>query len=111
MSDSRLRIAHVSAALALHPQTLRKYERAGLVKPARRGATRNYSDADLERLALIKHMADVRRINVAGMSLILAIRDELLATIEAVEAASVEDAAAVAQDHLVALLAAYLAHE
>lgn len=70
----------------MHPQTLRKYERAGLLRPARRsGGARSYSPADLERLALIKHMADERGINVAGMALALALHDELLELLEALE--------------------------
>lgn len=64
----------------MHPQTLRKYERAGLLHPARReGGSRHYSADDLSRLALIKHLAEVRRINVAGMALVLSIHDEIAA--------------------------------
>lgn len=103
----RIRIALASAELSLHPQTLRKYERAGLVRPGRRGAARHYTDEDLERLALIKHLADVRRINVAGMSLALALRDELLALMAEMEDAQAEDAADMARQRLRALLRAY----
>ncbi|MEO9256217.1 MAG: MerR family transcriptional regulator [Tepidiformaceae bacterium] len=75
---ARRPIANASAAVAMHPQTLRKYERAGLLRPARReGGARHYSDDDLARLALIKHLAEARHINVAGMRLALELRDEL----------------------------------
>ena len=64
--EIRLAIAGASAAVAMHPQTLRKYERAGLLRPARRsGGSRHYSAEDIARLELIKQLADVRRINVA----------------------------------------------
>jgi DNA-binding transcriptional MerR regulator len=76
-------IAEVSSALAMHPQTLRKYERAGLVRPGRRaGGSRAYSEEDLRRLVLIKQMAENRGVNVAGMALLLALRDDLLAIAE-----------------------------
>lgn len=105
----RMRIAHASAVAELHPQTLRKYERAGLITPARRGLARHYTDADLERLALIKHLADVRRINVAGMALALTVRDELLAVLDALETLGPTEAASVIDARLRELLAAYWA--
>lgn len=87
----RIAIAAASESLSMHPQTLRKYERAGLLRPGRRaGGSREYSQADLDRLALIKHLADVRRVNVAGMALALALRDDLLALAGELEA--VDDA-------------------
>ena len=71
----------------MHPQTLRKYERAGLVRPARReGGSRHYSAADLERLQLLKHLADVRRINIAGMLLALELYDEIAGLLESMRA-------------------------
>jgi MerR family transcriptional regulator, heat shock protein HspR len=89
---ARRPIANASAAVAMHPQTLRKYERAGLLHPARReGGARHYSDEDLARLALIKHLAEARRINIAGMRLALELHDEvadLLASMEEIDALS-----------------------
>lgn len=76
--EVRLPIAGASAAVEMHPQTLRKYERAGLLHPARReGGSRHYSADDLARLALIKHLAEEQRINVAGMAMVLALHDEI----------------------------------
>lgn len=82
-AETRMLIAEVSARMRMHPQTLRKYERAGLLRPARRtGGSRHYSAGDLDRLALIKHLADERGINVAGIALALSIRDELVTLLE-----------------------------
>ncbi len=89
----------------MHPQTLRKYERAGLLRPARRsGGARHYSDDDIARLTLIKHLADVRRINVAGMALTLALHDELVALLEAMEPLEPAGAATLARARLRAML-------
>jgi MerR family transcriptional regulator/heat shock protein HspR len=56
----------------MHPQTLRKYDRAGLVRPSRTvGMLRLYSDADLIKLRIIKRLVDNYGINLAGVSLIL----------------------------------------
>ncbi len=69
----------VAARLAgLHPQTLRKYERAGLLKPARQaGNRRTYSDADVRRLRRIQYLVEGRGLNVAGLAMTLAIADRL----------------------------------
>ena len=62
----------------MHPQTLRKYERAGLITPARpSGNQRLYSEADIERLRRIQHLVDERGVNVAGLELALAMSDRL----------------------------------
>ena len=76
--ETTVAIRHASATLSLHPQTLRKYERAGLLRPARqKSGARDYSESDLERLELIKHLGTVRGVNVAGMALLLELHDEL----------------------------------
>jgi MerR family transcriptional regulator/heat shock protein HspR len=69
----------VAARLArMHPQTLRKYERAGLLRPARqRGNQRLYSNADLRRLERIRILVGERGINVAGLGLALDMLDRL----------------------------------
>ncbi|MCC6382836.1 MAG: MerR family transcriptional regulator [Dehalococcoidia bacterium] len=101
----QLAIAAASEALDLHPQTLRKYERAGLLRPGRReGGSRRYSSADLERLALIKHLAEVRRVNVAGMALALALRDELVGLLAEVEERDPHDAHVLVRERLTALI-------
>ncbi len=68
----------VAAELAgMHPQTLRSYEQKGLVTPKRtRGNTRMYSQADIERLALINELTD-EGINLAGVIRILDLQGRL----------------------------------
>jgi MerR family transcriptional regulator/heat shock protein HspR len=68
----------------MHPQTLRKYERAGLLRPARDGSQRLYSDADIRRLRRIRFLVEGRGLNVAGLEMTLAMADRL----DRVEAAS-----------------------
>jgi MerR family transcriptional regulator/heat shock protein HspR len=71
-------ISVVSRVLQMHPQTLRKYERAGLVRPSRTdGMLRLYSDDDLARLRLIKRLVDDVGVNVAGLSVVLRLVDGL----------------------------------
>ena len=69
----------VAARLArMHPQTLRKYERSGLIRPHRqRGKQRLYSQADLERLRRIRYLVEERGLNVAGLEMTLAMVDRL----------------------------------
>ena len=60
----------------MHPQTLRKYERLGLVRPTRTmGSMRVYTDDELERLKLIKHLVDEAGINLAGVQRLLSIAE------------------------------------
>jgi MerR family transcriptional regulator/heat shock protein HspR len=62
----------------MHPQTLRKYERAGLIRPARQsGNQRLYSEADVQRLRRIRYLVEVRGVNVAGLELTLGMSDRL----------------------------------
>jgi MerR family transcriptional regulator, heat shock protein HspR len=71
-------IAVASRLTGMHPQTLRKYERAGLLTPARQqGNQRLYSDADLERLRRIRYLVETRGVNVAGVELALSMADRL----------------------------------
>ena len=89
-------ISVVSRVLQMHPQTLRKYERAGLVRPSRTdGMLRLYSDDDLTRLRLIKRLVDDLGVNVAGLGLVLRLVDglervEALAEREGAERTSAE---------------------
>jgi MerR family transcriptional regulator/heat shock protein HspR len=62
--------------LGMHPQTLRKYERLGLIQPTRTiGSMRLYSRDELERLRLIKHLVDELGINLAGVQRLLSIAE------------------------------------
>ena len=70
-------ISVVAETLDMHPQTLRKYERAGFVVPLRMGALRTYSDEDVARLRLVKHFVDDMGLNLAGVQ--LAPQDDLRA--------------------------------
>jgi MerR family transcriptional regulator/heat shock protein HspR len=60
----------------MHPQTLRKYERLGLIRPSRTiGSMRLYSREEIERLRLIKHLVDEAGINLAGVQRLLSIAE------------------------------------
>ena len=62
----------------MHPQTLRKYDRLGLVRPDRTvGSMRLYSSQQIERLRLIKFLVDEKRINLAGVQRLLSIADSV----------------------------------
>ena len=65
-----------------HPQTLRSYERAGLVSPKRKGAKRMYSNADLDKVRQIQRFTQELGVNLAGVEVIL----NLLARIDAIQA-------------------------
>ena len=71
-------ISVVAETLNMHPQTLRKYERAGFVEPLRMGSLRTYSDDDVARLRLIKHFVDDVGLNLSGVELALHFASELL---------------------------------
>jgi len=69
-------ISMAARLLGMHPQTLRKYERLGLVQPSRTiGSMRLYSREELERLKLIKRLVDGAGINLAGVQRLLEIAD------------------------------------
>jgi MerR family transcriptional regulator, heat shock protein HspR len=61
----------------MHPQTLRLYERMGLVKPARLGSNRLYSDADIERLRQIQRLTQEMGVNLAGVEVILNLLEKI----------------------------------
>ncbi len=96
--DRAVFVISVAAELAgMHPQTLRIYERRGLVQPARtQGGNRRYSDADIERLQRISDLAEVV-MNLVGIRRVMELeaenerlRAELSAAREAVEQAEAE---------------------
>lgn len=67
-----------SMLTGMHPQTLRKYERAGLLEPHRNKKLRMYSEADIARLKTIKHLVDDLGLNLAGVKIALKIQDSTL---------------------------------
>ena len=71
-------ISAVAELYKLHPQTLRLYERVGLLKPSRsQGNTRLYTDSDLERLEVILNLTRELGVNLAGIEIILNMRDKM----------------------------------
>lgn len=69
-------ISIAARMLGMHPQTLRKYERLGLVQPSRTlGSMRLYSRGELERLKAIKRLVDDGGINLAGVQRLLSIAE------------------------------------
>jgi len=67
-----------SMLTGMHPQTLRKYERAGLLVPTRSKKLRMYSEEDIDRLKIIKQLVDEVGLNLAGVRLVLELRDSVL---------------------------------
>ena len=71
-------ISSVAEMYGIHPQTLRLYEREGLLKPSRtEGNTRLYTDQDLQRLEFILNLARDLGVNIAGMAIILQMRERM----------------------------------
>jgi len=82
MAKGKSRAAYMISAVAeqyeIHPQTLRLYEREGLLKPSRsEGNTRLYTDEDLERLEVILHLTRDLGVNLAGVEIILNMRQKM----------------------------------
>lgn len=71
-------ISSVAEQYGVHPQTLRLYEREGLLKPSRsEGNTRLYTDEDLERLEVILKLTRDLGVNLAGVEIILNMREKM----------------------------------
>jgi MerR family transcriptional regulator/heat shock protein HspR len=71
-------ISAVAEQYEIHPQTLRLYEREGLLKPSRSdGNTRLYTSEDLERLEVILHLTRDLGVNLAGVEIILNMREKM----------------------------------
>ena len=69
-------ISMAARLLEMHPQTLRKYERLGLVRPTRTvGSMRVYTHDELDRLRLIKHLVEEEGVNLAGVQRLLEIAE------------------------------------
>lgn len=77
-SKAAYMISSVSEQYEIHPQTLRLYEREGLLKPSRSdGNTRLYTEQDLERLEVILHLTRDLGVNLAGVEIILNMREKM----------------------------------
>lgn len=90
MPRSRSKAAYMISAVAeqyqVHPQTLRLYEREGLLKPSRsEGNTRLYTDDDLERLEVILELTRELGVNLAGVEIILNMREKMSAMQKQIE--------------------------
>jgi len=71
-------ISSVAESYQIHPQTLRLYERQGLLKPSRSdGNTRLYTDEDLQRLEVILNLTRELGVNLAGVEVILNMREKM----------------------------------
>jgi MerR family transcriptional regulator/heat shock protein HspR len=71
-------ISAVAELFEIHPQTLRLYEREGLLKPSRSdGNTRLYEDSDIERLEIILSLTRDLGVNLAGVEIILNMREKM----------------------------------
>lgn len=82
MAKSRTKAAYMISAVAeqyqIHPQTLRLYEREGLLRPSRSdGNTRLYTSDDLERLEVILKLTRDLGVNLAGVEIILNMREKM----------------------------------
>ncbi len=82
-----LYIISVAAQLAeMHPQTLRKYDREGLVSPSRtQGSRRLYSEEDLERLQIVRRLSDDLGLNLNGVGLVLELVQHMRGMLEVLE--------------------------
>jgi MerR family transcriptional regulator/heat shock protein HspR len=90
MPKKRSKAAYMISAVAeqyeVHPQTLRLYEREGLLKPSRsEGNTRLYTDEDLERLEVILQLTRQLGVNLAGVEIILNMREKMAAMQKQIE--------------------------
>jgi MerR family transcriptional regulator/heat shock protein HspR len=71
-------ISAVAEMYGIHPQTLRLYEREGLLKPSRtEGNTRLYTDEDLQRLEFVLSLARDLGVNISGIAIILQMRERM----------------------------------
>jgi MerR family transcriptional regulator/heat shock protein HspR len=87
MSDQTLYTIKVAAELCgMHEKSLRTYERRGLIAPRRgRGNFRYFSDSDIEQVRFIKRLIDDLGVNLAGVEVILHMRQQLLSAQQEIE--------------------------
>jgi MerR family transcriptional regulator/heat shock protein HspR len=84
-------ISVVATMLDIHPQTLRQYEREGLVEPSRtQGRMRLYSQRDIERMKLILRLTRQMGVNLAGVDIVLQLKEQIDAMQEEIEALRLE---------------------
>ena len=77
-SKAAYMISSVAEQYEIHPQTLRLYEREGLLRPSRSdGNTRLFTDQDLQRLEIILHLTRDLGVNLAGVEIILNMREKM----------------------------------
>jgi MerR family transcriptional regulator/heat shock protein HspR len=77
-SKAAFMISAIAEQYEIHPQTLRLYEREGLLKPSRSdGNTRLYTESDIERLEVILHLTRDLGVNLAGVEIILNMREKM----------------------------------
>src|SRR5512144_2697267 len=85
-SKAAYMISSVAEQYAVHPQTLRLYEREGLLRPSRSdGNTRLYTDEDLERLEVLLQLTRELGVNLAGVEIILNMREKMAAMQQQIE--------------------------
>jgi len=71
-------ISIVSSMLNIHPQTLRQYERDGLIKPSRtQGRMRLYSQCDIDKMKMILRLTRDLGVNIAGIDIILRLKEQM----------------------------------
>lgn len=98
-------ISVTARILRMHPQTLRKYERLGLVRPSRsEGMVRYYSDQDLNRLRMIKYLVEERGMNLAGVEMALQMVAHLQGMQRALEGQAETNAVAAVEGHVQSVL-------
>jgi MerR family transcriptional regulator/heat shock protein HspR len=86
MNEPVFVISVAARLVEMHPQTLRKYEREGLIAPSRTVTNlRLYSDQDIERLRQVKHLVEDRGLNLAGVQLAMEVTRDLRALRDRVE--------------------------
>ncbi|HMA35053.1 MAG TPA: MerR family transcriptional regulator [Chloroflexia bacterium] len=77
--EPRYVISVAAQLLQVHPQTLRLYEREGLIEPSRsRGRIRLYSDRDIERIRVMQRLTSTLGVNLAGAEVVLNMRELIL---------------------------------
>ena len=75
--DGLYAITAVAVRFDVQPETLVRYERAGLLRPKIVNEVRFYSSADVERLSTIRRLTDICGLNLAGVDVVLRLLDEI----------------------------------
>ena len=83
MRDGRYTISAVAEMFEIHQQTLRMYERQGLIEPGRsEGGTRYYSEEDIDQLEVIMALTRDMGVNLAGVQVIIELREKLMRALD-----------------------------